>query len=522
MSSNNQVYYVSLFEKLIVPLLSKLSNLVIDGGIWLNTQRPEWNDANNAIVGNGLSMVTVYYIRRYINLMQEIVGLVPNLISISKEVFDWSVSIQKILVDASKEIRQKTVTRQTRKAILTRLERSAENYRNKVYSQGFSHKVQVERLSIEQLLDFSLFVIDSTIKNNRSDDGLYHSYNVMSYTEDALNIAPLYPMLEGQVAVLSAGVLSQDEAINVIESLFCSGIYREDQNSFMLYPDREITRFLEKNNIPEEYIKGNNVLKKMLDREDKRIVNKDCFGYIHFNSDFENSSYLKDVIEELKSDYLGYDDSQFEDIEDIYERIFNHRYFTGRSGTMFGYEGLGCIYWHMVSKLLLAVQENYLVARDKDMDSNIVNKLSYYYYRVRQGIGFNKSPLEYGAFPADPYSHTPKQAGAQQPGMTGQVKEEIITRFSELGISVNNGEIVIRPTLLDISEFLSSSTQFSFIDLEKNPRSFLLNKGQLAFTYCQVPFIYELAEKESLTCFLKDGSKIKSEQLYIPRDISEK
>ncbi|MGR5543464.1 hypothetical protein ACPV5V_33410, partial [Vibrio campbellii] len=58
LTSDNEVYLVNLMEKILVPLLAKLSNLVIDGGIWLNTQRPEWNDANNAIVGNGLSMVT--------------------------------------------------------------------------------------------------------------------------------------------------------------------------------------------------------------------------------------------------------------------------------------------------------------------------------------------------------------------------------------------------------------------------------------------------------------------------------
>jgi hypothetical protein len=30
-----------------------MSNLIPEGGIWMNTQRPEWNDANNALVGNG-------------------------------------------------------------------------------------------------------------------------------------------------------------------------------------------------------------------------------------------------------------------------------------------------------------------------------------------------------------------------------------------------------------------------------------------------------------------------------------
>ena len=34
-----------------MPLLAKLSNFVPDGGIWMNTQRPEWNDANNALGG---------------------------------------------------------------------------------------------------------------------------------------------------------------------------------------------------------------------------------------------------------------------------------------------------------------------------------------------------------------------------------------------------------------------------------------------------------------------------------------
>ena len=63
-------------------------------------------------------------------------------------------------------------------------------------------------------------------------------------------------------------------------------------------------------------------------------------------------------------------------------------------------------------------------------------RLGQLYYRVREGIGFNKTPAEYGAFPTDPYSHTPKHAGAKQPGMTGQVKEEVLCRFGELGVEL--------------------------------------------------------------------------------------
>ena len=72
--NNGEVLLVTLSEKLLIPLLTKLSNLIPGGGIWLNTQRPEWNDANNALAGYGLSMVTVCYIRRYLHFIQKLIS----------------------------------------------------------------------------------------------------------------------------------------------------------------------------------------------------------------------------------------------------------------------------------------------------------------------------------------------------------------------------------------------------------------------------------------------------------------
>ncbi len=83
------VYQVNLLEKLLVPLLAKLGNLVVDGGIWLNTQRPEWNDANNALVGHGVSMVTLYYMRRYVRFLQELLAGEPGPVELSAEVGEW-------------------------------------------------------------------------------------------------------------------------------------------------------------------------------------------------------------------------------------------------------------------------------------------------------------------------------------------------------------------------------------------------------------------------------------------------
>ena len=77
-----------------------------------------------------------------------------------------------------------------------------------------------------------------------------------------------------------------------------------------------------------------------------------------------------------------------------------------------------------------------------------------HYYEVNAGIGVHKSPELYGAFPTDAYSHTPGGKGAQQPGMTGQVKEDILSRFGELGVSVSNGAVQFNPEILRTDEFL--------------------------------------------------------------------
>ena len=76
--SNGQVLLVSLAEKLLVPAMSKLANFVPGGGIWMNTQRPEWNDANNALVGNGISVVTLIYLRRYLEHLGTLFALKMN------------------------------------------------------------------------------------------------------------------------------------------------------------------------------------------------------------------------------------------------------------------------------------------------------------------------------------------------------------------------------------------------------------------------------------------------------------
>jgi hypothetical protein len=189
---------------------------------------------------------------------------------------------------------------------------------------------------------------------------------------------------------------------------------------------------------------------------------------------------------------------------------------------MFGFEGLGSIYWHMVAKLLLAVAENVYDALDNNAAPDAIQRLGQLYYRIRSGIGFNKTPAEYGAFPTDPYSHTPGHAGARQPGMTGQVKEEVLTRFAELGIRVHDSCVSVRPALLRGREFTADARGFCYLDVDGKWQTLELPESSLAFTWCQVPFVYRLGDASAagLAVELDDGSHTHHPDSTLPHDLS--
>ncbi|MDX1381617.1 MAG: hypothetical protein R3233_10870, partial [Xanthomonadales bacterium] len=180
----------------------------------------------------------------------------------------------------------------------------------------------------------------------------------------------------------------------------------------------------------------------------------------------------------------------------LYERAFRHRQFTGRSARMFKYEGLGCIYWHMVSKLTLAVSEAGIRAA-RAGDDRIAASLFERFDHLRNGLGMYKTPDHFGAFPIDPYSHTPGFGGVQQPGMTGQVKEDLIARFIELGVVVEDGEIRFEPQLLRRAEFLAEPSSWRYSG-EAGERREVLPAGSLGFTLCGVPVVYHLADSAAI------------------------
>ncbi|MEM7431887.1 MAG: hypothetical protein AAF351_08100 [Pseudomonadota bacterium] len=521
--ADGDIYRVNLMEKLLVTLLAKLGNLVVDNGIWLNTQRPEWNDANNALVGQGISMVTLYYLRRFVLFLQSLLTDETADVEVSAEVADWLANTAAALADLRPKLGAESLTPQQRLDSLRMLGEAASRHRETLYAAGrFSAKTDIGVPQIDALLDDALVAIDHSIEANRRDDGLYHAYSTLQVHGDGLHAEKLGPMLEGQVAALSAGALSPNTAADVIEALFASAIYRPDQRSFMLYPDRQLPRFLDKNRVPADAVKDIDLLGRMIERGDDRIIMVDSDGQHRFHADFANKGDLDARLNSLREDYGDDVDAARKRIHDLYERVFDHRAFTGRSGTMFGFEGLGCVYWHMVAKLLLAVQENYFAALETAADDATLRRLASLYYDVRNGLGFNKTPAEYGAFPTDPYSHTPGHGGARQPGMTGQVKEEILTRFGELGLRVNDARVQFQPRLLRSREFRTQSGELCYLNTAGEWQSVDVPANCLAFTWCQVPITYSLDENSSgsITVKYADGSERDVDGLSLPLDES--
>ena len=89
--------------------------------------------------------------------------------------------------------------------------------------------------------------------------------------------------------------------------------------------------------------------------------------------------------------------------------------------------------------------------------------------------------------------------------MTGQVKEDLISRFGELGVSVKNGQLSFVPKILRNEEFLTNHTVFEYVNLENQVAKVAVPNGGLAFTYCQVPVVYQRSASAKIEVVTTDG-----------------
>ena len=482
--ADDSLQLTTLATKLTQLILAKLLNHVPEAGIWMNTQRPEWNDANNALAGYGTSVVTMCYLHRMLSFLIRLCKESGTAFAVEKTVAQTlektAALYQQFYADAKNGISSKA-----RKTFTDAIGALFEQERDVLYQTGFSDSYQqIESANFVEMLTIFADAIKNSIQANKRADGLFHAYNSLVISATDINVVNLKLMLEGQVAILSCDILTKAEKKSLTEKMRKSDLFEERQHSYMLYPNSRLPDFTEKNAIQKDDVAE---LELFIERSKGAVLKADMNGIYHFNALFRNADVMKSFLTTLEESQKP-NETEEKLLFALYEKIFNHQSFTGRSGTFYGYEGLGCIYWHMVSKLLLAVRENITEPKDS---------LLPFYKDVKKGLGSSKTPAEYGAFPFDPYSHTPYGQGARQPGMTGQVKEEILTRWKELGVDIQDGQAVFMPAYLEKNE----------LDYD----------GQLHFTWCGTSIVYDAKQSEPMVVAYNDGKKSVFDGTVLPQ-----
>jgi hypothetical protein len=441
---DSSVYCVGLMEKLIVPLLGKMANMHLDGGVWMNTQRPEWNDANNAIVGIGLSMVTVYHMRAYVQFLLEIVKEEKDGFTISKEVADWL----QVSLDLMQSYRTQPMG--SAKQLLDQMGKAFSDYRQNVYQNGFSQSQPLDASTVRQWLDLCASLLDGTIRENRNT--LFATYNLLHGDG---TVEPMRFMLEGQSAAIGAGLVDTGD----IQTLLCEMdkvLGSERHGAHFLYPKHMTVPFFQKNSFTAPLA------------ADGTIVCKDQNGMLHFGAALTTQNALQKTLETS-----AYNKEQRQFLLEKYESMFGHQRFTGRSQVMYKYEGIGCIYWHQNAKLALAILELAIANRYDRLKALKAYKT---YRDVTRNFLYRKDSTACQAIPIEPYSHSSFDGKSQQPGMTGQVKESVLMRRGELGIIVENG-------CLQFDTWFVSPDEFD-------------EMGCLSFSVCGVPVRYMPGEKK--------------------------
>ncbi len=498
---DGRVHHASLAEKLLVPALAKLSSLVPGGGIWLNTQRPEWNDANNALVGIGVSVVTVSHLREYLAFLDRLLLRSPaKEVPVSPAVLEWARRVESAFEEFRDLAGPGPLDAKARRQLLDRLGRSGCDYRSRIYGRPPEEARPASVAALRRCIAAALPHLDRVVAAARRPDGLSHAYQLLRLEPGTAELDPLHLMLEGQVAALGSSSTEPRHAIDLVDSLFDSRLYRSDQRSFLLYPNTPRPSFMQRNRVPESLVGPS--LRSLIANGDE-IVHRDEDGIVRFAAHIRRTQDLELALESLDASCRP-DRAGRAEVLEAYEAVFKHREFAGRSQTMYRYEGIGCVYWHMVMKLLLSLQQRIFAAADSGAGREVVTEMVRRYRKIRKGLGPEKTVAEHGAFHLDPHSHTPGHTGAQQPGMTGAVVEGILLRWGELGLRVEDGCLRFAPVLLDPAEFLAEPRPWPPLG-----DSGLLDRGSLAFTYCGTPVVYHLDDAAPWTrVTTSDGGEV--------------
>ncbi|MFN8568435.1 MAG: hypothetical protein U0Z44_13170 [Kouleothrix sp.] len=161
----------------------------------------------------------------------------------------------------------------------------------------------------------------------------------------------------------------------------------------------------------------------------------------------------------------------------MFEQVFQHSAFTGRSGAFFAYEGLGSVYWSMVAKLLLAAGTT-LRAEASGAAPDSIQALTQAYYDIRQGLASTSRPPAMVRSQPTPAIRRPPGRQAARHDRPGQ--EEILNSAWRAGDRRRGRRARVQAGALRAQEWTTEPARFGSIDIAGVQQTIALPAGALA------------------------------------------
>ena len=139
-------------------------------------------------------------------------------------------------------------------------------------------------------------------------------------------------MLEGQIAALTSGMLGATDAIALLNALEKSPLHSTRLGSYLLYADKNLPTFSARNRIAPNDIVRLTLVRKLIKKNDHRLISRTANGQHYFNPSLVNATELTNLLDSLRDE--GYESAERDkaNILALYEKTFKHASFTDGPG----------------------------------------------------------------------------------------------------------------------------------------------------------------------------------------------
>jgi len=309
--------------------------------------------------GSGVSMVTLYYLRRYLTLFRELFQSSKiTEVQVSKRLQSCLARLFEIF-NSHLTLLNGSISDKDRNGILDKTRSSRNKYRNKIYSKGFSERRK--NVTIAELREFielslSISIILSKQTNEKITSIMHTTWWRLKMEWDFYTSLVWNARRAGSSSQFRLSFLRENQW-KCLDALRASALYRKDQSSYLLYPDRQLPRFVEKNTIPKKEFEKSALLKKLVENEIKQIVLTDLKREDTLPQWFpECWHFWKTALDELRdNEYQALVQKEREFILDTMNVCLIISHLPDVQEHSIKYEGLGCItgIWFLNCCLLL-------------------------------------------------------------------------------------------------------------------------------------------------------------------------